>query len=261
MSVQPQALRIVHLFPRELGINGDVGNVTVLARRARAYGVATEVVDVGIGGALPAETDLIHIGSGPLSAAEAVAPEVARHAPALRRLAGSGVPVLAIAAGWELLGRTVQTYDGRVLTGAGVFPSVARRTGAQAVNETVLLGADGTIVAGFANHDSVVELDADAQPLGRVLRGFGNGGAAAPSSGTEGIVIGAAIGSHLHGTLLALNPGLADRLLAAAVGRRWPGRTLQRPSGEQGGWLDRVDEWSRRAREAIVARTGASVTP
>lgn len=51
-------LRIAHLYPVELGINGDVGNVTVLAKRARARGFEVEVVNVGRGAtALPDDVD------------------------------------------------------------------------------------------------------------------------------------------------------------------------------------------------------------
>ena len=46
-------ITIVHLYPRELGINGDVGNVTALRRRAEWRGMPVEVVDVGPGDALP----------------------------------------------------------------------------------------------------------------------------------------------------------------------------------------------------------------
>ncbi|HEV7741947.1 MAG TPA: cobyric acid synthase, partial [Pseudolysinimonas sp.] len=61
-------ITIVHLYPRELGINGDVGNVTALARRAGWRGLDLNVIGVGAGDTLPPQAHLVHIGSGPASA-------------------------------------------------------------------------------------------------------------------------------------------------------------------------------------------------
>lgn len=254
------SLVIVHLYPRELGINGDVGNVTVLERRAAAYGIETEVVNVGRGDQLPERADLVHVGSGPLSAVESVLPDAQRRGPRLREWREQGVPVLAISGGWQLLGRSILTEDGRTLEALRVFPTRAARGAKQAVEETVLTTPGGT-VAGYTNHNAVTTLEEGASSFGQVVRGFGNSGADAENAGLEGVVLGASIGTHLHGTVLALNPGVADGLLTAAL-RRAGGDSarLERPRGDAGAWLDRVDEWARKAREAIIGRTGAQVS-
>lgn len=254
------SLVIVHLYPRELGINGDVGNVTVLQRRAAAHGIDATVVDVGRGDDLPPRADLVHIGSGPLSALESVLPDARRHAGALRSWCAEGVPFLAISAGWHLLGRSISTEDGRSLDALGIFPTRVTRTADYAVEETVLDTPGGT-VAGYANHNARVDLDGGATPFGQVVRGYGNLGVAAPGAGPEGVVLGASIGSHLHGALLALNPIVADGLLSAAVRRTRPDAPFTRPGGAPGEWLDRVDEFARNARAAIIARLGADIRP
>ncbi|KAB1655999.1 cobyric acid synthase [Pseudoclavibacter chungangensis] len=248
-------LRIVHLFPRELGINGDVGNVTALVERAREYGIATEVVDVGRGDELPASADLVHIGSGPLSSVELVLPDAVRLGGTLRAWAADGVPFLAIAAGWEVLGRSITTEDGRVLQGAGVFPTRAVRQNVQAVGETVLRTRGG-LLAGYVNQNSITQLEDGAASLGEVVKGFGNGGIEQPDLGLEGVVAGSLFGTHLHGTALAMNPGLADRLLTIAVQRQDAGAHLQRPSA--GGRLDRIDHFARGSREALMRRVGVA---
>jgi CobQ-like glutamine amidotransferase family enzyme len=68
-------------------------------------------------------------------------------------------------------------------------------------------------VAGFENHAGRTLLDPGAEPLGRVLHGFGNDG----SSGLEGCRLGRAVGTYLHGPLLPRNPWLADWLLSQAL--------------------------------------------
>ena len=85
-------IRIVHLYPRELGINGDVGNVTALRRRAQWRGASAEVIGVGAGDALPADAHLVHVGSGPSSARRPLHADVSRHAERLRAWASDGVP-------------------------------------------------------------------------------------------------------------------------------------------------------------------------
>ena len=71
-------------------------------------------------------------------------------------------------------------------------------------------------VAGFENHAGRTYLDEGAEPLGRVLAGFGNDG----ESGHEGCRAGRVIGTYLHGPLLPRNPWLADWLLAQALAHR-----------------------------------------
>ena len=68
-------------------------------------------------------------------------------------------------------------------------------------------------LAGFENHAGRTVLDDGADPLGRVVYGFGNDG----RSGHEGCRVGPAVGTYLHGPLLPRNPWLADWLLAQAL--------------------------------------------
>jgi CobQ-like glutamine amidotransferase family enzyme len=68
-------------------------------------------------------------------------------------------------------------------------------------------------LAGFENHAGRTRLDPGAEPLGRVIAGFGNDG----ESGFEGCRVAAAVGTYLHGPLLPRNPWLADWLLSRAL--------------------------------------------
>lgn len=228
-------IRIVHLYPRELGINGDVGNVMALRRRAEWRGAAVEVVGVGAGDALPAEAHLVHVGSGPASARRPLHTDIARHAETLRAWARDGVPFLAIAAGWQLLGRTVTELDGAVSEGARVLPSAARVSSQRTVGE-VAGESDLGEVAGFVNYGAEYTVDAGVAPLARL------------GSGVDGLVAGMLVGTNLHGPFLPMNPSWADHLLAAAAARA--GVTL----GEPADALRAADDYARRARAAIRSR-------
>ena len=246
-------LRILHLYPRELGINGDAGNVTTLVKRSEWRGLEAAVVRHEVGDELVSAVDLVHVGSGPLSSQRIVHADLLRIAPALRELASSGVPMLAIAGGWQLLGHQLVTADGETLAGAGVFPSRATLGAARRVGEIVVESSDGTL-AGFENHSAKTVLDDRAEALGTVLEGFGNGPDASGER-LEGVRVGESFGTHLHGPVLPMNPVLADRMLGAALARR--GEQLPQPTSRE---LSSADGFAANARRAIAQRTGARLS-
>jgi len=243
-------LRILHLYPRELGINGDVGNVTSLVKRAQWRGLEATILRHEIGDELVSTVDIVHVGSGPLSSQRIVHADLLLIAPALRELAASGVPILAVAGGWQLLGHQLVTADGETLAGAGVFPSRAMLGADRHVGEIVVESADGTL-AGFENHSATTVLDDAAEPLGTVVEGFGNG-SVGPGARLEGVRFGESIGTHLHGPVLPMNPVLADRMLSAALARR--AEELPQPVSRE---LAGADGFAANARRAIAQRTGA----
>ena len=246
-----RSLTILSLYPRQLGINGDSGNVLALKARAEWRGIAVTVVEHNIGDSLPESVDLVHIGSGPRTAQLAVQADLAGITPRLLAWKNSGVPVLAIAGGWQLLGTSITEEDGTVVDAGGLFASSSRLVGKRAVGETVVSTAHGTI-AGFENHGAVTTLDAGATPLGTVTSGLGNAGAAASAGlDVEGIIDGDSIGTHLHGPFLPMNPTWADRLLRAALANRGLDTALE--TDER---LARVDVAATNSRAAIAKRLG-----
>lgn len=146
-----------------------------------------------------------------------VAPDLVGKGAVIRSAVEAGVALLAVCGGYQLLGRGYRGRDGSWLEGAGVFPLETlagdRRMIGDVLLESVLPEAPGKTIAGFENHVGRTLLDADAQPLGRVIAGFGNDG----NSGFEGARVGRAVGTYLHGPLLPRNPWLADLLLSWAI--------------------------------------------
>ena len=246
-----RSLTILSLYPRQLGINGDSGNVLTLKQRAEWRGIDVSVVEHNVGDALPASVDLIHIGSGPRTAQLAVQADLASIAPQLAAWKNAGVPVLAIAGGWQLLGQSITDEAGERTAGAGLFATSSTLVAKRAVGEIVVSTESGT-VAGFENHGAITTLEAGATPFGTVTAGYGNAGAAASGAlGLEGVVDGASIGTHLHGPFLPMNPTWADRLLAAALANRGLDSTLS--ADER---LAQVDTAGSNARAAIAKRLG-----
>lgn len=245
-------LRLLHLYPEELGINGDAGNALCLQRRAEWRGHDLEVLRHGIGDPWPEQVDLVLIGSGPRSAQRAVHDELLHGAARLREWQADGVPLLAIAAGWQLLGRELVLEDGTRLQGAGVLPSTARLAAGRANGEFTGRTPDGLLVAGYENHGAVFALEPGAEPLLAVGHGLGSTGLdPAAVQRFEGVRAGASIGTSLHGPFLPMNPAFADALLAAALLRK--GLEL----GPADARTAEADELARRSREAVLGRVGA----
>jgi len=218
-------ITIVHLYPRELGINGDVGNVMALTKRAQWRSMPVQVVDHYPGAALPSVAHLVHVGSGPVSAQQLVWDDLDRIAPVLREWADAGVPFLAIAAGWQLLGRSVTALDGARRAGAGIFPTDATLTERRTANE---YWRDD--VAGYVNYGAVTTADEGA--VGELFEH------------------GSSVATNLHGSFLPMNPAWADRLLSTAAGLA--GVAMVEPDGR----TIEVDERAALSRRDIRTRLG-----
>ena len=217
-------VRVGHLYPDYLNIYADRGNMAVLARRAAWRGLELEVSLIGLGDTLPrGEHDLLYVGGGQDREQALIAPDIAARGDTLREAIAGGAAVLAVCGGYQLLGRFYRDRYGDELPGAGVLPlhTIAgdRRMIGDVLLECRLEPGERRTLAGFENHAGRTFLDEGAEPLGRVIAGFGNDG----TSGVEGCRVGRVIGTYLHGPLLPRNPWLADWLLAQSVAHRTGG--------------------------------------
>lgn len=212
------AVEIVSIYPVLLGTYGDGGNVLVLRHRARLHGVRVHVTELDPGSPVPRLADIYILGGGEDTAQVAAA----RHLRAdggLRAAADRGAAILAVCAGYQLLGESFPDADGQPAEGVGILDIRTDRLPRRAVGEMVCrpdnpaAPAVTDLITGYENHAGATELGPTASPLGRTMHGVGNGG------GTEGAVQGRVIGTYAHGPALARNPQLADQLLSWGVGR------------------------------------------
>jgi hypothetical protein len=208
-------IRVGHLYPDYLNIYADRGNIAVFARRATLRGHELDVTGVSIGDALrPGEHDLLYIGGGQDREQALVAPDLVSKGAAIEQAVSDGAALLAVCGGYQLLGRGYRDRHGASLPGVGLFPHETVAGERRMIGDVLLdCGWAGETLAGFENHAGRTRLDPGAEPLGRVVAGFGNDG----ESGHEGVRVGRAIGTYLHGPLLPRNPWLADWLLSQAL--------------------------------------------
>jgi lipid II isoglutaminyl synthase (glutamine-hydrolysing) len=215
-------LRLLALYPEQMNIYADRGNIIFLQRRCEWRGIGFSYAAAGPSqGFDPAAHDLIYIGGGQDRDQELVAGDMLRSKrEALAGAVDDGAVVLAVCGGYQLLGHSYQLGD-RKIAGLGLVElETVREPGPRLIGNVAIeadLGAgDQLQVAGFENHGGRTHLGADATPLGRVISGHGNNG----SDRFEGVRDRNLIGTYLHGPLLPKNVRLADRLIARALARR-----------------------------------------
>jgi CobQ-like glutamine amidotransferase family enzyme len=208
-------ITVGHLYPDYLNIYADRGNIAVLAARARARGHDLDVRAIGMRDPVPGgEVDLFYVGGGQDREQELVAHDLGAKAEPLREAVERGAAFLAVCGGYQLLGRSYLDVAGNELPGIGLLPLHTVAGDRRMIGDVLLDCAwAGETLAGFENHAGRTILDDGAEPLGRVVAGFGNDG----SSGYEGCRYRRAYGTYLHGPLLPRNPWLADRLLEEAL--------------------------------------------
>lgn len=208
------SVRFLHLFPSQLGLNGETGNLDCLVQRLKWAGIDSSVKVFDGSGSIGSDFDAVFIGSGTLAGALEALELLEGQAANLRALADKGTPFLALGLGWEILGESIELMDGRTLAGVGIFPSRSTRVSERASAESYGFDTNGELTTGYANHSADIELLNNAKPLVSLKAGFGNSSRqSAKQRPDEGISVGSLTGARLNGPLLPLNPHLADAFL------------------------------------------------
>jgi CobQ-like glutamine amidotransferase family enzyme len=265
-------LRLGYLYPDIMSSYGDRGNIAAVVRRCGWRGIATEIEELRLGDPVhPDDVDIFLIGNGDQAQQRLIAPDLAEiKGMAIREAVDQGAALLAVGAGYELLGRFYQPSRGVELPGAGLFDAWAIQHGddlsaeSAAITEAragraigdllVRWGGAGLagqaggsprdeLLIGFENHSSRTYLGPAARPLGQVVIGQGNNG-----DGREGVRLGGAVGTYMRGPCLPRNPALADFLIRTALWRRY-GEAEVEPL---------ADDLERAAHDTAVRRVAAA---
>ncbi|MGH2443486.1 MAG: type 1 glutamine amidotransferase [Chloroflexota bacterium] len=219
-------LTVLHLYPTLLNLYGDRGNIITLRQRCQWREIELSVCEIGLGQSFPdSPVDMVFMGGDQDREQAVVVDDLrSRHRNDLFRLAHDGVPILAVCGSYQLLQRYYRPAEGPDLIGLGLVNAYTVHPGPgtpRCVGNIVVDTPFGEVV-GFENHGGRTYLEGSTQPLGTVIRGFGNNG----SDGTEGAQLDSVFCSYVHGSLLPKNPGFADHLLRLALARRYPSDEL-----------------------------------
>ena len=209
-------IKLVHLYPREMNIYGDTGNVLVLRRRLEWRRLPVEIAPVAVGDLLPNDADVLLGGGGQDAAQGEIGADFASRGVQLRSMADDGVVMLAICGSYQMLGHEFITQEGRHIAGVGVLDVITRGQPQRLIGNNYVDTEDAGRLVGYENHSGLTDLGPGARPLGRTQPGRGNNG----RDQTEGAVRDNVIGTYLHGPVLAKSPLFADDLLRRALARR-----------------------------------------
>jgi lipid II isoglutaminyl synthase (glutamine-hydrolysing) len=232
--VSDSGLRLLALYPEQMNIYADRGNILFLQRRCEWRGIPFEYAAAGPGdGFDPGEHDLIYIGGGQDRDQVLVAEDMLEtKRDSIASAVDDGAALLAVCGGYQLLGHRYQLGD-LSITGLGIADlETVRDPGPRLIGNVSIevdLGQSTQVLAGFENHGGRTHLGPEAVPLGRVLHGHGNNG----RDGYEGVKRDNMLGTYLHGPLLPKNAWLADHLIALAIGRRTGSVPELEPLGDE----------------------------
>lgn len=263
MEISNPQLTIGWLYPTLMSTYGDRGNVICLQQRAEWRKIHVNVLPL----AQDTPPDEFHkvdilVGGGAQDRQQEIVMRDLRgaKAEAIREKIETGTPGVFTCGSPQLLGHYYEPALGQRIEGLGLLDFVSKHPGpdvrrcignvvfeiaAQKLAQELkaMLGRV-PLVIGFENHGGRTYLG-KAEPLGRVVSGYGNNG----EDGTEGAFYRNAIATYSHGPLLPKNPFLADWLIQTALTQKYQTQVSLEP-------VD--DKLATQAREAMFKRLGVS---
>ncbi len=237
--------RLLSLYPDQMNIYADRGNIIFLQKRCQWRGIEFELTGCGIGESFdPEQYDMVYIGGGQDRDQKAVARDlVVTKRDAARHCLEDGRIMLAVCGGYQLLG-THYELESEQIEGLGLVDlHTVRADGPRLIGPVAIetgLGGNERTLAGFENHGGRTWLGPGVEPLGTVVAGHGNNG----EDGFEGVLRENLIGTYLHGPLLPKNAWLADHLIETG---------LKRSYGPETGLVALDDELETAAHQAALS--------
>lgn len=207
-------INIGFLYQDLMSTYGDSGNVEVLQKRLENQGFQTQIINLSTDTDIKQfrDVDFYFFGGGQDQNQEFVASDLEKgKGEVIKKKVADGCPLLSICGGYQLLGKWYQPYGASKLEGVGIFDIETRASDKRMISNLYIkvLSIFGEELIGFENHSGQTFLTDKAQPLGNVIKGFGNNG----EDKTEGAVYKNAFGCYLHGPVLPKNPKFADYLI------------------------------------------------
>ena len=163
-----QVIDIVSLYPKDMNIYGDSGNVLTIQRRLALYGYEPRVHAYNQGDAWPEHVDMILGGGGQDTGQKKIIDDFFKRADLLRSLAAGGTPMLMICGLYQLFGEYFETVDGSRLDGIGVIGAYTVGQEVRMIGNLTEHSADFGDIIGYENHSGQTFLREGVQPLGTV---------------------------------------------------------------------------------------------
>ena len=212
-----KSITILQLYPKDMNIYGDYGNVLVIQRRLEWYGYEPTVIHYNVGDVFPHDVDIVIGGGGQDSGQEIIHEDLIKIGPQLKILAEKDVPMLLVCGLYQLFGNFFTTLNERTLTGIGILDIETYGMHERLIGNIITHNKYFGDILGYENHSGQTFLGKHAEPFATVIKGVGNNS----KDSYEGARYKNVIGTYLHGSLLPKNPKLADFLIHTAVTKKY----------------------------------------
>lgn len=230
-------ITLVHLYPQEMNIYGDLGNIITLKNRAQWRDIDFEMINVNLDdmGGIP-QGDIYFMGGGQDNDMYKVFDDLNRRKSEVMGLVDANKIFLLICGGFQLFGNYFLDANLREIKGLGILPVATKAPGSeikqrclgnlvaklteklsQEVNEHYN-GESSKYLVGFENHSGQTFFTDDrAKETATVIVGSGNNS----TEKKEGAHYKNIFASYMHGSLLPKNPHFADMLIGKALQNKY----------------------------------------
>lgn len=212
-------IRIAHLYPDMLNLYGDRGNIIALTERMKARNIEVVTDQITMGKSFNADDyDILFVGGGQDFEQDVLLDDLKKGKDLeIKRAIESSKVFLAICGGYQMLGKYYKTYDGKKLEYMGALDFYTEGKEDRMIGNYAFKTKEGIEVVGFENHSGRTYLGKGVEPLGKMIKGYGNNG----EDGTEGVRYKNTFGTYSHGPILPKNSQFADLLISKAVENKY----------------------------------------
>ena len=212
-------IKIAHLYPDMLNLYGDRGNIIALTERMNARGIEVQTDAITMGKTFNADDyDILFIGGGQDFEQDVLLEDLKQGKDVqIQNAIEGGKVMLAICGGYQMLGKYYKTYDGKMLEYMGALDFDPEGKPERMIGNYAYKTKEGIEVVGFENHSGRTYLGNGVEPLGKMIKGYGNNG----EDGTEGVRYKNTFGTYSHGPVLPKNPQFADLLISKALENKY----------------------------------------
>lgn len=212
-------IKIAHLYPDMLNLYGDRGNIIALKNRMERRGIEVKVDKITMGQSFNSDDyDILFVGGGQDFEQDVLLDDLKKGKDKeIKRAVENSKVFLAICGGYQMLGKYYKTYDGKMLEYLGILDFYTQGKEERLIGNYAFKTKEGIEIVGFENHSGRTYLGKNLQPLGKIIKGYGNNG----EDGTEGVRYKNTFGTYSHGPILPKNSKFADLLISIAVKNKY----------------------------------------
>ena len=207
-------LHILWLYPDVLNIHGGRGDMMAFLHMCDLMDIPVEIRRLDD---VKAEADwswphIVYMTAGELKCVDKVAAALIRQMDGIKKFIRRGGLLIANGSSGAALAKTVELYDGSIVTGTGLLDMAWKERESVWGDDIWVRTEDGLDVIGNQIQVADVTLGEGQKPFGKVVYGRGNN-----EDGIEGAVSDGVVYTGVLGPLLTKNPRLTAGIIESAA--------------------------------------------